>query len=799
MMDNSAVESLIAGTSRSQSLEYQGRDFIPGDVDQMDASRRFLDATSNDPDVIASKAPTTQGLYGSDVEKSFDVDIVSKRNMLPVDALDEIAKQAVDDAQDSFFIARRIEPELAKENPEAFQVGMEAYFNEPVSPDGDTIKELQKHLNSEGIQGFTMIVDPRKKPGAMANEVIGVRFLDIPQFYDAEKFANMSPQDYAKHVDVTRSEYERIGNDLKDIFGEIRTAEPSFFDVNVKSQGEAANYVAQLQSVPGDTGAIRDSFWGFKPATTRFKEWHGGGSASHSQAGATASQSGFVIPTGLVLGATATAATLAPQEAEAGPVKVLSHLDEAGNAVYKTVIDAWHGSPHKFDKFSMDNIGTGEGAQAYGHGLYFADSEGVARSYKSMQGGKAFTTWRTNNPDAWADYRSSLFETYPDVSVADVDILDEIQRTQQGLKPNYPVSETVTKELKDAESLEIGSLYRTELDVDPDTLLDWDKPLSEQSESVRAGVEDIYRSTFDDPDAVAVMDFDGSVIDMKSDYSPEEWAAAERLYKKRGNRISTVSEIERQKFGGGMGFHGHLAEKLGGQDKLSSRLNEQGIPGIRYLDGDSRSAGTGSSNYVMFDDSKISIKERGNATPGMLGAVAAGSGAVAALGMGSEEAEASMVAPQYQDRIDNYYNPEGTEYRMADEMNSLLQHPDIRNALIDPPEISAPDMSMSPYEASAEQLRNLAEPVIDAAGDATNFAFEALEIPSRGLHGLSAAIGALATGSSFDDAVSHGSNVSQQSIDEIADQLGKFVADKTGSPYAAALTHAITQTSTLGL
>ena len=35
-------------------------------------------------------------------------------------------------------------------------------------------------------------------------------------------------------------------------------------------------------------------------------------------------------------------------------------------------ITAYHGSPHTFDKFSMDKIGTGEGAQAYGHGLYFA-------------------------------------------------------------------------------------------------------------------------------------------------------------------------------------------------------------------------------------------------------------------------------------------------------------------------------------------------------------------------------------------------------------------------------------------
>jgi len=34
----------------------------------------------------------------------------------------------------------------------------------------------------------------------------------------------------------------------------------------------------------------------------------------------------------------------------------------------------WHGSPHLFDKFDISKIGTGEGAQAYGHGLYFAEN-----------------------------------------------------------------------------------------------------------------------------------------------------------------------------------------------------------------------------------------------------------------------------------------------------------------------------------------------------------------------------------------------------------------------------------------
>src|SRR6185312_6054719 len=47
-------------------------------------------------------------------------------------------------------------------------------------------------------------------------------------------------------------------------------------------------------------------------------------------------------------------------------------------------IKAYHGSPHDFDAFDLSKIGTGEGAQAYGHGLYFADKEGVAQNYKDV-------------------------------------------------------------------------------------------------------------------------------------------------------------------------------------------------------------------------------------------------------------------------------------------------------------------------------------------------------------------------------------------------------------------------------
>lgn len=54
-------------------------------------------------------------------------------------------------------------------------------------------------------------------------------------------------------------------------------------------------------------------------------------------------------------------------------------------------ITAFHGSPHTFDKFDMSKIGTGEGAQAYGHGLYFAENPEVAQGYQTMLAGRSRT------------------------------------------------------------------------------------------------------------------------------------------------------------------------------------------------------------------------------------------------------------------------------------------------------------------------------------------------------------------------------------------------------------------------
>jgi hypothetical protein len=54
----------------------------------------------------------------------------------------------------------------------------------------------------------------------------------------------------------------------------------------------------------------------------------------------------------------------------------------------------YHGSPYRFDKFSTAHMGTGEGAQAFGWGLYFTELEDIANRYaKIKQNSEAFAQY----------------------------------------------------------------------------------------------------------------------------------------------------------------------------------------------------------------------------------------------------------------------------------------------------------------------------------------------------------------------------------------------------------------------
>ena len=76
-----------------------------------------------------------------------------------------------------------------------------------------------------------------------------------------------------------------------------------------------------------------------------------------------------------------------------------SYINPDGTANFKLLSQnssvlnqaAYHGTPHNFDSFDLGAIGTGEGAQAHGWGLYFAKDKKVSESYRETLTYKART------------------------------------------------------------------------------------------------------------------------------------------------------------------------------------------------------------------------------------------------------------------------------------------------------------------------------------------------------------------------------------------------------------------------
>jgi len=214
-------------------------------------------------------------------------------------------------------------------------------------------------------------------------------------------------------------------------------------------------------------------------------------------------------------------------------------------------LTVFHGSPHKFSKFDASKIGTGEGAQAYGHGLYMAEAPEVAQYYARMD--SPFAAAGTKGPAA---------------TIAALAKIDGGSNPVKFLRDNY-ASQVKQWGKADVDaaiaSLESGNLYKVDLpDEQIAKMLDWDKPLSQQPKAFQDAVSALPR--FQDPYVAS-------------------------------------------KATGGEAY-GELAGKLGGRDKAAEMLRQQGIPGIRYLDQGSRGKG-GTSNFVVFpgEESKLRIME----------------------------------------------------------------------------------------------------------------------------------------------------------------------------------------------
>ncbi|MBK8161545.1 MAG: hypothetical protein IPK59_23310 [Rhodospirillaceae bacterium] len=249
-------------------------------------------------------------------------------------------------------------------------------------------------------------------------------------------------------------------------------------------------------------------------------------------------------------------------------------------------IRAYHGSPHDFDKFDISKIGTGEGAQAYGPGLYFSESPAVARSYEGMLAGNGYdpaVIARDALEKAGRDPVKAMSvltkETPPRTGVHEVDmVIDSYSEAAEILKRHAAGAEMPLPMR--------GRMYEVNIKADPDQFLDWDKPLSQQPEARaifdRLRIDTTPEAPHDNP---AVNNIRAGLA--QANMRRDDWQDALK-------RPETVQA-----------------------------LRDAGIPGIKYLDQQSRVSGQGSRNYVVFDDKLIEILRK----YGLLPPVAAGTAA----------------------------------------------------------------------------------------------------------------------------------------------------------------------------
>lgn len=241
-------------------------------------------------------------------------------------------------------------------------------------------------------------------------------------------------------------------------------------------------------------------------------------------------------------------------------------------------IIAYHGSPSDFPKFDFSKMGTGQGAQAYGRGGYFAEMEDVAKKYRDELTGAINANAnrairQTGNIDAAIARAKDRIDAY---SKMDDD------RAASLLQINKKELEQLLR-MKEGGGPLKGSMYQVKINAKPEEFLDWDKPIKDQ----------------------------GSVFSE---------------YVKNYNSLAGSDVIDPSMAGGD--FYNQMSRRLLREgtpnsaipSEISNFLSSQGVKGIKYLDAGSRGAEKTTSNFVVFDDALIDIlKKYGIAVPFLAG------------------------------------------------------------------------------------------------------------------------------------------------------------------------------------
>jgi hypothetical protein len=260
-----------------------------------------------------------------------------------------------------------------------------------------------------------------------------------------------------------------------------------------------------------------------------------------------------------------------------------------GGEVDDPSITAYHGSPHDFERFDMSKIGTGEGNQSYGHGLYFAQNEDVAKGYRDTLGGhhpgdvlignEKHPHWASR--DVINAYRKLGYDNETAVMASHFikEHKGDLNAAAAATWSNDKIPDSVADAIFKTEyATPAGHMYEVHIKAHPDHFLDWDKPFHEQSEHVKRGLR-------------SIPEFDDRVA---------RYGVLDPSHK---SKISLGEFINR-------GVLPHSYDKS--SPEFSKAYHAAGIKGVKYLDQGSRwgDKKTPTHNYVVFDDKLVNVNRK---------------------------------------------------------------------------------------------------------------------------------------------------------------------------------------------
>jgi hypothetical protein len=278
--------------------------------------------------------------------------------------------------------------------------------------------------------------------------------------------------------------------------------------------------------------------------------------------------------------------------------KAHDDITKAEGGEVEDELEGWHGTPHEFaptennplGEFDSSKIGTGEGNDAFGYGTYLAEAQGIGRHYKDQLSRRL-----GDDPSWWEGKKLPDALTTSEQKTYDI-LRGKLFKTTSG-GPNLSAEESATlRSLGDkhraySEGIEAmkpkGFLYRVKLHPEiVNKMLDWDRPLGEQSEHVQKVFKDLMESEIWDADTRKLVEKVGI---------PHHQIKGSKLYE----LVASSDALA------GKGQFGKAA---------SEELARRGIPGIKYLDASSRRNGDGTRNFVVFpgEEKKVRIVERLN-------------------------------------------------------------------------------------------------------------------------------------------------------------------------------------------